>query len=160
MLGHAQPQVIVFRSIESGTISAEAAKGVRPHHHRGVNKWILPRQHVAQLRRLGCRPAIADPSASVIDDVRPAPDSRNAGIRVEKRDLDPETIGRCNVVGVHAGNHRRTRELHSTIERGAYSKMLLTHEPDAGIEPRGGFDNLCGPIGRPVIDDDQLEVRK
>ena len=150
-LVQAQPEVVVLRLVEP--VAAERAKRVRSHHHGRVRQLVADEE--VELRTSGLS---VDLVAALVDEHDAAPEQRDVGMAVEVRDLALEPVGQHDVVGIHACDERRLRERAARVEGHRQATRVLPLDADPWIPLRCLCEQLGRPVGRAVVDDDQLEV--
>ena len=81
-------------------------------------------------------------------------------MRVEIRHLLPEPVGRADVVGVHACDVLAAHRRDAGVQRRREPLVGAPEHADAAIAGCKFLGDGRGPVGRSVIDHDQLERRE
>jgi hypothetical protein len=115
-LAQAQPQVVVLRALHRLVVAAQRAHGLGAHHHGAVHDAVADAQPAAQRTAVGRRIEHADLDAVRVDAARARSHERRARLVVEERDLPGQTLGRAQIVRVHARHVRGAREREPAVE--------------------------------------------
>jgi hypothetical protein len=159
LLREAQPEIVIFCAFHRLVVAAERAHDLGAHHNRAVRDPVAPAQPAAQRLSVGGRVDDAELRAARVDPARAARDERHVRVGVEKRDLALEALGRAQIVGVHARHITPARQLEAPVQRARDAEILVVLDaPDPVVAVAG--DQRSAAIGRPVVHDEQLEVRK
>ena len=79
------------------------------------------------------------------------------GIEVRREGF--EVVGVVQVVGGKIGDERRGRQRQRAVERGAKADIGMQARVSDPVVVQVASDQVTGPVGRSVIDDDQLPGR-
>src|SRR4051794_38368646 len=81
-------------------------------------------------------------------------------VRLEKRDLLFEPVGRAYIVCIHPRDVFAPRELAAAVERLDDAPVVLTKDPGSCVLAAVRLEDRRGPVRGTIIDDDELEIAK
>ena len=153
-----EPQVVVLRVPEKGTIVAHFHNGLPTEHDRAVQKTAAAGYRFANLF-LGCRNrAHAHFAATLVEHDRLGPNHGAAWIALEKRNLSIQSVRHRHIIRIQSSDQGRFGHLYTLRQTGRLPLVRATVQLDSWVFEL--FHNTASSIRRPIIKQEQLKIFK
>ena len=152
------PELVVLALEELGVVpQARALEQLTVDEHARVEEGRAEKGRPADLERPTRHEVYGGGRPACIELENRASDDRKARVRPELRNLPPEAVRQRHVVGIEARDVAARRRVECPIERRGEAEALVVPQDDQpGVVDLA--EDLARPVGRAVVDDDQLEV--
>ena len=159
--GEAEIKVEVLGVADVGRVVADGADGIGTKHGGGVDDGgvAVEVEVIDGIMGVG-RGEDARGAAGGVDEEDAAADANVRGVGLEEGELNGETVGEGEVVGIHAGDEGRAGEIDGEVEGGNNATGGGVLDVEARVGAGDAVEDLGGGVGGTVVDDDDFEIRK